>query len=169
MTSRNLRALVYDVEMKAHQLLERYKELQESILIYCTYRTYEEQARRFRQGRSASEIDGRARSLEFDWNRPDLANILIGVGPQYGRKATNAAPGQSLHNYGLAFDAVPIWDGELIWDAKTQNELALWDRYGGIGKELGLEWGGDFESLTDRPHLQAADADWKRLIKGERR
>ena len=169
MASRDLRALVYDVEMKAHQLLERYKLEHESILIYCTYRSYEEQARRFRQGRPFAVIDDRAQELLHDWNRLDLADTLMNVGPQYGRKVTNAAPGQSFHNYGLAFDAVPVKDGGLIWEAKTKEELVLWNRYGEIGKELGLEWGGDFESLTDLPHLQAIDADWKRLIKGEKR
>lgn len=59
-------------------------------------------------------------------------------------KVTNAKAGQSLHNYGVAFD---------VCFTKTGYK-GNWDKIGAIGKKLGLEWGGDFKSIKDRPHFQ---------------
>lgn len=63
---------------------------------------------------------------------------------------TNAKPGYSFHNYGLAADIVfrnktggPSW-------AENHD----WKRLGELGKSVGLEWGGDWRHLKDRPHFQ---------------
>jgi hypothetical protein len=37
---------------------------------------------------------------------------------------------------------------------KFITESTLYDKAGEIGKALGLEWGGDFSSITDKPHFQ---------------
>lgn len=78
-----------------------------------------------------------------------------------GRIVTNAKGGASPHNFGLAFDVVPIKDGKPDWNAP----LAVWDRIGELGKSLGLTWGGDFKTLKDRPHFElpiwkTVRADW---------
>ena len=67
-----------------------------------------------------------------------------------GKCITKARGGHSMHNYRVAFDWVPIDNhGAPIW-----NDDALWDRIGAIGESVGLEWGGHFESFTDKPHFQ---------------
>ncbi len=68
-----------------------------------------------------------------------------------GKVVTNARGGSSMHNFGLAFDVVPLDDKrQAIWDDKSP----LWARIGAIGKRLGLEWGGDWKSFKDLPHFQ---------------
>lgn len=66
-----------------------------------------------------------------------------------GSIVTNAAPGQSYHNYGLAFDVVPIVNGQAVW-----NNDKYWQQAAQIFKKLGFEWGGDFKSIKDKPHFQ---------------
>jgi len=65
-----------------------------------------------------------------------------------GKIVTWAGPGQSYHNYGLAFDVVEIKNGRAIWDNPR------WSEIGRLGKRLGFEWGGDWTRKLDRPHFQ---------------
>ena len=61
---------------------------------------------------------------------------------------TNAKAGESYHNYGLAFDVVPIDpQGQPVW-----NSLH-WDEIGIAGEYFGFEWGGRW-TRPDRPHFQ---------------
>lgn len=62
-------------------------------------------------------------------------------------KVTNAKAGQSYHNWGVAFDIVFEKTG---YDAPESD----WQLVGRIGKRIGLEWGGDWKTFTDRPHFQ---------------
>lgn len=64
-----------------------------------------------------------------------------------GGKVTNAKAGESWHNFGLAMDVVAIKDGKADWEGP-------WERIAEIGKSLGLEWGGDWQSFKDKPHFQ---------------
>jgi len=89
------------------------------ILVTSTMRSFEEQARLYALGRSAP-----------------------------GAIVTNAEPGESWHNFGLAFDVVPLVNGKPIWDSP------MWDRIGELGKRAGLIWGGDFRSFKDKPHFE---------------
>lgn len=67
-----------------------------------------------------------------------------------GPIVTHAVPGNSWHNYGLAFDVAVLKDGQPTWP----NDLELWDRIGVVGKSVGLSWGGDFPTgQIDRPHF----------------
>ena len=61
-----------------------------------------------------------------------------------GNIVTNARGGESLHNYGCAFDVVDRYKGYNI----------DWAKLGALGKSLGLEWGGDWKSFVDKPHFQ---------------
>ena len=67
-----------------------------------------------------------------------------------GKVVTNARGGQSLHNYGVAFDFCPCDDkGNCLWaDPKKFKE------YAAVGKMVGFEWGGEWASFPDPPHLQ---------------
>ncbi len=67
-----------------------------------------------------------------------------------GGIVTNARGGQSLHNYGLAVDVVPIVNGQPKWDVPEST----WQKIGAAGKKQGLEWGGNWTSFKDRPHFQ---------------
>lgn len=131
------------------------------VLIYCTRRTMREQAKLYRRGRPLYQIRRKADELDKRWGRPDLAALLLEVGPQYGRTVTNAAPGQSLHNYGLAFDGVPLEYGEPQW----QTTDPAWRAYGTVVRASGLVWGGDWEGFKDYPHAQRPAVDWRDLIR----
>lgn len=67
-----------------------------------------------------------------------------------GAVVTNAKPGTSWHNHGLAFDVAIYVNGRATWP----NDQALWNRVGAIGQSIGLEWGGAWTSFHDNPHFQ---------------
>lgn len=70
-----------------------------------------------------------------------------------GQVVTKAQAGDSAHNFGLAFDfAFGNSIGRPTWP-----EDGPWAKVAAIGKQLGLEWGGDWTSFKDRPHLEVAD------------
>ncbi len=64
-----------------------------------------------------------------------------------GPIVTNAP--HSLHQEGRAADLAFVVDGK-----PSYGENLPWDVLGKVAKEEGLEWGGDFKSLRDRPHVQ---------------
>ena len=61
---------------------------------------------------------------------------------------TYAKPGQSRHESGRAIDVVPLKEGKPDWRSTH------WGRMGELGQQLGLEWGGTWKRLNDRPHFQ---------------
>lgn len=76
-------------------------------------------------------------------------------GKQYGNPkekiVTNAPPGNSLHNYGLAIDFV-LSDGfgkNILWDVNDK-----WKRVAAIAKEIGFDWGGDWIGFIDYSHFE---------------
>ncbi|WP_379135947.1 M15 family metallopeptidase [Paenibacillus sp. sgz500958] len=76
-----------------------------------------------------------------------------------GSIVTNAKGGYSYHNYGLAVDfALLLPDGKSVsWDMNLdgdKDKLKDWDEVIKLGNELGFEWGGDWTSFKDYPHLQ---------------
>lgn len=106
----------------------------------------QEKARAFLQGVrdagiNAKIIDGSRTFAEQD--------ELFAIGrTKPGHIVTNARGGFSNHNFGVAWD-IGIFDG-----TRFITESPLYDNAGKIGKSLGLEWGGDFNSITDKPHFQ---------------
>jgi peptidoglycan LD-endopeptidase CwlK len=82
-------------------------------------------------------------------------------------KVTNAKGGQSIHNYGLAFDIVILFDK----DGNGTFETASWkqDKYFAevveFFKSHGYTWGGDWSKFKDNPHFQKSfDMTWRDLI-----
>ena len=78
-----------------------------------------------------------------------------------GKIVTWAKPGSSAHNYGLAFDIVPLRLGKPVWGTKGAD-LALWQRCGQLGETLGLEWGGRWLKKPDMPHFQIPN--WRSYV-----
>jgi hypothetical protein len=70
-----------------------------------------------------------------------------------GNIVTNARAGQSIHNYGLAFDFFRNVSGQAFND-RTPEERAFWDTGGRIWVEMGGVWGGNWTSFPDRPHCE---------------
>jgi peptidoglycan L-alanyl-D-glutamate endopeptidase CwlK len=81
-----------------------------------------------------------------------------------GAKVTNAKGGQSIHNYGLAFDIVLLYDknGDGIFEEASwsltrdgdNDKLADWMEVANYFKSVGYEWGGDWKNFKDAPHFQ---------------
>ncbi len=92
---------------------------------YFGLRTIEEQQELYNKGRSNKSIE--------------LGERII----------TNARPGESLHNFGLASDFT-IWDlhAQPVWN---HNE---WRDYASVVRMAGGTWGGDWISFNDKPHNQ---------------
>lgn len=87
---------------------------------------------------------------------------------------TNAKGGESLHNYGLAFDIVLLLDKNndgvfesASWDTKADMDkdgVADWKEITDYFKSQGWFWGGDFKSIKDAPHLEKTFGNtWKSL------
>jgi peptidoglycan L-alanyl-D-glutamate endopeptidase CwlK len=102
-------------------------------LIYCGRRTMEEQAALYAKGRTIS-----------------------------GKIVTKAKPGESYHNYGLAFDWVPLKQSGKnadLWFADWDNETAfrlgehvgISFRLAGISWETGHLQSSDYKSWRDIP------------------
>ena len=68
---------------------------------------------------------------------------------QPGKIVTKAKAGQSFHNYRCAVDVVPLVNGKPVWD-----DTMLWSQIGGLGKQIGLEWAGDWQTFKEYPHFQ---------------
>ncbi|MGN7760440.1 M15 family metallopeptidase [Paenibacillus sp. 22594] len=75
-----------------------------------------------------------------------------------GQIVTNARGGYSYHNFGVAIDfALLLPNGGVSWDTKRDGDgdgVADWDEVVADAKRIGWEWGGDWTSFKDMPHLQ---------------
>lgn len=66
----------------------------------------------------------------------------------------------SMHQWGVAFDFYLSMDvdgdGQTSDDA-FNNASGLFDKVGKLGQSIGLEWGGSWKSVVDKPHFQLPD------------
>ena len=121
MASRSLDDLKPPAKQRAEAFLKACEEAGLDILIYCTYRSGEEQNALYAQGRT----------------KP-------------GKIVTNARGGESFHNYGCAFDFVPLVAGKSAWD-----DTNLYRKAGVIAESIGLEWAGRWTGkLRETAHCQ---------------
>lgn len=68
-----------------------------------------------------------------------------------GPVVTDAAPGTSWHNFGMAVDIAPFnVDGSIDWNLQHP----VWRRLVAVGESLGLTSGSTFRSFPDWPHFQ---------------
>lgn len=61
----------------------------------------------------------------------------------------NGTSFSSLHQWGIAFDFYRN-DGKEAYN----DSDGFFSKVGKIGKSIGLEWGGDWKSIKDKPHFQ---------------
>lgn len=90
-------------------------------------------------------------------------------------KVTNAKGGQSIHNYGIAFDIVMLYDKDgngtfetASWDMVKDGDndgLSDWMEVVKFFKSRGWEWGGDWKSFKDSPHFQKTFGNTWRTLK----
>ena len=127
MASRALTDLHPDLEVIAEAFLALAKSEGIDPLIYCTWRSNQEQDELYAIGRT----------------KP-------------GRIVTRARGGQSDHNFTIggrpaakAFDCVPLFNGKPLW-----NNTALYARLGAIAAKLGLQWyGAPGSKFFERAHF----------------
>ncbi len=81
-----------------------------------------------------------------------------------GHIVTNSKFGQSFHCFGTAFDFAIMYDKDgngsyetLSWDENydfDKDGVKDWQEVVQPFLKLGYEWGGNFHSISDNPHLQ---------------
>lgn len=73
-----------------------------------------------------------------------------------GSIITNSKGGQSIHNYGLAFDIVILRDLDNNGTFETADFTvnSYWKKVASFFKEKGFTWGGDFKTFKDAPHFE---------------
>lgn len=153
MASRRIDALTPKTQEAARAIIEGCRARGVELLVYCTLRTCVEQAKLYRKSRTRVEINNKIAKLQrrgFD----ALAAILRGVGPQagaIGRHVTFAGPGESFHNFGDAFDGVPMIDGKPDWSGEHPE---AWEVYGEEAGKAGLVWAGTWTRFRELPHCQ---------------
>lgn len=100
------------------------------VLTTSTYRDHESQASLYAIGRTVLGADPTP-------ERP------------MGRTVTNAKPGDSYHNWKVAWDFVPIVNGKAMW-----KDEAAFRKCGEIAESLGIEWAGRWKSFPELAHCQ---------------
>ena len=112
------------VASRAQRLLDLAADSGIDLLVTSTYRDHESQDALYARGRT----------------KP-------------GPRVTNAAGGQSYHNFRVAFDVVPLRLGKPVWGTKG-DDLVLWQHVGRLGELIGLEWAGRWKTMKEFPHFQ---------------
>ena len=78
-----------------------------------------------------------------------------------GSKVTNARgrDAKSMHQWGVAVDIVIDMDADKDGDVDISDlyNVKLLNVVGKIGESIGLEWGGSWKSIVDKPHFQLPD------------
>lgn len=79
---------------------------------------------------------------------------------------TKAKGGQSIHNYGLAFDIVLLVNNGASWDTVKdfdKDSKPDWMEVVSIFKKHGYTWGGDWK-FKDAPHFEKTGYNWRNLL-----
>lgn len=137
--SRLLEDLLPRVEKKARQLIARCAEEDIELVVLSTYR------------------DREAQEWLFASNRYRNGPVLTGT-----------RPGFSFHEYRMAFDVLILQCGKPVTPNLRQQNIGkrLYGRLGEIGKELGLEWGGDFHVRKREPgHFHFSDGQTMQALR----
>lgn len=71
-----------------------------------------------------------------------------------GRICTNAKPGSSWHNYGLAIDLGIFRNGRYLDETQPKIADRIYKRLADIAESNGIEWAGNWKSFSESPHFQ---------------
>jgi peptidoglycan L-alanyl-D-glutamate endopeptidase CwlK len=125
-TEDNIATLLPKAQRAARQFMVAAKPFKYTVKILSGTRTYDEQRALYAQGRT----------------KP-------------GPRVTNAGPGQSNHNFGIAFD-VGIFDGKTYFTGSTNATAKPYVDLRNLTKKAvpELDWGGDWKSIKDQPHYE---------------
>lgn len=118
MSSRDINDLHPKVAKLCRAFIEKCKVENIDVIITSTYRTMDEQAALWAQGRT----------------KP-------------GAKVTSARPGQSYHQYRCAFDFVPIENGKCQWN-DTQAFIKCGKIAESLGLEWAGRWNGKMHEMV---------------------
>jgi peptidoglycan LD-endopeptidase CwlK len=125
MSSRSLDDLKPDVRPLVDAFLASVAAAGIDMIVTCTLRSNDEQAALYAQGRTTP-----------------------------GHIVTDAPPGESAHNWGLAIDIVPMVNGKPDWNGGDP----VWKQIGALGQAAGLEWAGEPGfPFPEEPHFQLPD------------
>ncbi len=149
--SRNLNDLEKDFKVKVEDLIGKCAEKGVIMKPFYTKRSVFTQAKLYRQSRSFAEIKQASDFLK-DNGAVWLSKVLLDVGAQNGRWATNALPGFSMHQHGLAVDCFWELDGKAEWTVNEDSKNGYYI-YAKTAKMLGLE-AGFFWRRKDAVHVQ---------------
>jgi len=70
-----------------------------------------------------------------------------------GQTVTQAAPGQSYHQHGLAADSAFLRNGQLVISEQDAWAMRGYQLYGELANEMGLTWGGEWR-MRDYGHVE---------------
>lgn len=118
--SRDIKDLNPIVQAQCHAFIAACKTQNIDVIITSTYRDNLAQQALYAQGRTIA-----------------------------GPMVTHARPGQSAHNYRLAFDFCAVVNGKAEW-----NNHHLYERCGVVAVGVGLEWAGNWTSFPELVHCQ---------------
>lgn len=75
---------------------------------------------------------------------------LAGLGPH----VTQAGPGRSYHQHGLAVDSAFLRNGRVVISEQDPWAMRGYQLYGQTAALLGLTWGGNWKGLADYGHVE---------------
>lgn len=117
------------------------------------------QARLWRQSRGIQEVNRAAEMLARE-RAYFLRQALVEVGPQHGRWATNALPGQSWHQWGEAVDCFVLEGSRAKWSRSHPGYKRYAELAEGMGLTAGYFWPG---SKQDAVHVQVRTSSVRSL------
>lgn len=140
--SRDAAFLLPSARAKHDAWVLRCQERGVSVLTYCTWRGPTAQERLYARGRSVDGVNYRG---------------IRGRGP--GFYVTMARPWSSSHQYGVAWDAVPMVDGKPDWSYADVNrdqkpDEPWWNVMVEEAETLGIEWAGRWNRFREYVHWQ---------------
>ena len=139
--------LAPDMAARTVEVLRACSQRNVKLVPYFGRRDALTQACFWRQSRSRETISAECKRLHKS-GAPKIAEVIESVGPQTGRWATNALPGQSAHQYGLAIDCFVLNEkGEAIWDGNAKG----YEVYAREAERAGLLAGAAF---NDPVHIE---------------
>lgn len=98
-------------------------------------------------------LEAQAELFNRPWDGKD--NDGDGLVDERDEKVTNARPGSSWHNFGLAVDFGCFnKEGSYLDQTAPKAAEMLHRRCALFAQRHGIEWGGDFKNFVDLPHYQ---------------